>query len=104
MAAFCREVALSRAVWGIRDAGGFPAPFGADGERAMPFWSSQSRALKLIATAPQFAGFVPVSIDWDTFCERWIPGLERDGLLVGVNWVGARVSGYDISPSNLKRN
>jgi hypothetical protein len=70
----------------------------------MPFWSSESRALRLIAIAPQFAGFEPVPIGWDVFCERWLPGLERDGLLVGVNWVGKHASGFDMSPSALKVN
>jgi hypothetical protein len=95
--AFYREVAQTKTVWGIKDLDGFPAPVGRDGKRAMPFWSSQSRALNLISTAEQYAGFVPVAIDWEIFCNRWVPGLERDGLLVGVNWAGSCATGYDIS-------
>jgi hypothetical protein len=33
--------------------------------------------------------------------DRWrrivLPGLERDGLLVGINWSGPRVVGWDFT-------
>ena len=104
LAAFCKEVAQTRTVWAVKDENGFPAPVGTDGKRTMPFWSSEFRALNLISIAPQFTGFKPVAIDWDIFCERWLPGLERDDLLVGVNWVGVLASGFDLLPSELKAN
>jgi hypothetical protein len=104
LATFCREIAQSKTVWDVKDANGFPAPVGTDGKRAMPFWSSESRALRLISIAPQFTGFTPIAIDWEIFRERWLPGLERDALLIGVNWVGVRASGFDLSPSELKAN
>jgi hypothetical protein len=30
--------------------------------------------------------------------------LERDGVLVGVNWSGARATGYDVKPSEVVAN
>ena len=101
---FCKEVAQSKIVWAIKDMNGFPAPAGTDGKRAMPFWSSQARTLHLISIASQFAGFEPVPLSWEVFCDRWLPGLEQDGLMVGVNWVGATASGFDMHPAELKRN
>lgn len=103
-AAFYREVAISRVVWAIQDAGGFPAPIGTDDRRAMPFWSSQSRALKVIESVRAYTGFTPVPIQWQTFCERWVSGLCQDSLLVGVNWAGPRATGYDVEPNEVKRN
>ncbi|WP_082805343.1 DUF2750 domain-containing protein [Pseudomonas sp. BMS12] len=102
--AFYREVAKSGFVWGIRDEAGFPAPLGSDGARAMPFWSSESRALKIIQNLPAYGGFTPVAIEWSIFCERWVPGLTQDGLLVGVNWSGQAASGYEIQPLSVQRN
>ncbi|MBU0913477.1 MAG: DUF2750 domain-containing protein [Gammaproteobacteria bacterium] len=102
--AFYHEVARSGVVWGIRDEAGFPAPLGFDGARAMPFWSSESRALKVVQNLPAYVGFTPVAIEWSIFCERWVPGLTQDGLLVGVNWSGQTASGYDIQPLNVQRN
>ena len=102
--AFYRDVAVSRVVWTIRDNAGFPAPETGSGRRAQPFWSSRSRAERIIKTVPAYAGFEPFEIAWDDFCRKWVPGLTRDGLLVGVNWSGERAAGYDIEPERLKQS
>ena len=102
--AFYREVAKSRIMWAIKDSGGFPAPVGNDGNRAMPFWSSESRALKIIQNVPAYRDFTPVAIEWQVFCERWVPGLTNDGLVVGVNWSGDQATGFDIAPAVVQEN
>lgn len=102
--AFYREVAARGSVWTIRDEGGYPAPKTSSGQRAQPFWSSQSRAENIIATVPAYAGFVPEEIAWARFCASWVPGLAADGLLVGVNWSGRRATGYDLPPGDVQRN
>ena len=99
--AFYREVAATRVVWTVRDAGGFPAPTTSSGKRAQPFWSSRSRAEQIIRTAPAYAGFEPFKVSWADFCARWVPGLTADGLLVGVNWSGKRAVGYDLEPARV---
>ena len=96
--AFYREVAKEGIVWSIKDAGGFPAPVGDEGKRAMPFWSSRSRAEKIIQTVAAYDQFVPVAISWVQFRDAWLPGLEKDGLQVGVNWSGQNATGYDLAP------
>jgi hypothetical protein len=103
-AAFYREVAAELRVWTIKDDGGIPAPAGADGQRAMPFWSSKTRAEKVIASVTAFHGFAPVEISWVEFVSRWAPGLASDGYLVGVNWSGMHATGYDIDASDVVRN
>jgi hypothetical protein len=102
--AFYREVAESGVVWAIKDGNGYPAPAGRGGRRAMPFWSSESRARSVIDAVAAYEGFVPIAIPWEVFCERWIPGLMRDGLRAGVNWSGPAATGYDVAPMELKRN
>jgi hypothetical protein len=103
-AAFYRDVAQSRTVWAIRDAGGFPSPKNLSGKRAMPFWSTSSRAEKVIANVAAYAGFEPVAISWDEFRDNWLPGLAQDELLVGVNWSGKKATGYDLEPHEVKTN
>src|SRR5438128_2311758 len=103
-AAFYREVAEDRVVWTVRDAGGFPAPKTSDGTRAQPFWSSRSRAERIISTVPAYSGFQTFEISWEEFCAKWVPGLTKDGLKVGVNWSGKRATGYDPDPQNVVRN
>ena len=102
-AAFYRDVAKNRSVWTIRDEGGFPAPVG-DGGRVQPFWSSLSRVQRVIKTVPAYAGFSPHEISWEDFRVKWVPGLTKDGLKVGVNWSGPRAVGYDAEPDMVRQS
>jgi hypothetical protein len=101
--AFYREVARSRVVWTVRDDQGYPAPMTSSGRRAQPFWSSRPRVEKVIATVPAYAIFRPDEISWEHFCAKWVPELERDGMLAGVNWSGPRATGFDLEPSGVRR-
>jgi hypothetical protein len=70
----------------------------------MPFWSSRARVERVISSVPAYRAFEVVEISWEDFRVRWVPGLTRDGLLVGVNWSGSRATGYDIEPGELLAN
>jgi hypothetical protein len=103
-AAFYEEAREAGAVWTVRDAGGFPAPETSTGARAMPFWSKRSRAERVVVNASAYASFDIVAIPLADFRERWLSGLERDGLLVGVNWSGERATGYDVAPTAVQQS
>jgi hypothetical protein len=98
-AAFFAEVVRTQIVWTVRDDGGYAAPVSTSGARSMPFWSSEERVRRIIANVPAYSGFQPDSIDLAAWRERWLPGLERDGILVGLNWTGDRATGYDVEPA-----
>jgi hypothetical protein len=102
--AFYRDVASNRVLWTVRDAGGFPAPVTASGKRAQPFWSSRSRVERIVKSVPAYSGFEPYEVSWEDFCNKWVPGLANDGLLIGVNWSGKRAVGYDIEPERLQQS
>ncbi len=99
--AFYREVATTRVVWTVRDKDGFPAPITSSGKRAQPFWSSRSRAERIIKSVPGYSGFEPFEVSWDEFCKKWVPSLSKDGILIGVNWSGKYARGYDLEPEQL---
>lgn len=103
-AAFYTEAVREGSVWTIQDEGGFPAPVGSEGHRAMPFWSLRTRAERTVATVPAYAGLEPVEIRLDVFRSRWLPGLEGDGLRVGLNWSGQRATGYDAAGPEVEEN
>lgn len=103
-AEFYRDVARSGRLWAIRDSGGFPAPSDSTGQRSMPFWSSVSRAQRVIDTVPAYRGFVVHELSVKDFRDSWLPGLRRDGLLVGINWSGSRATGYDVDPDAVLAN
>ena len=102
-AAFYSEAIAQGCVWAIRDAEGFPAPVNSDGLRAMPFWSLRSRAERVVRQVPAYAAFEPVEIRLDRWRTDWLTGLDRDELLVGLNWSGDRATGYDVTPAEVLR-
>lgn len=101
-AAFYHEVTATGRLWTIRDARGFPAPVSGSGKRSQPFFSSLSRAERIIKRVPAYAGFQPVELSLQQFILRWLPGLEKDGLLLGLNWTGQRATGYDVEPAQVR--
>lgn len=84
--AFVSEVLNSAQVWGIKDGNGFPTSTNASGKTAMPFWSAEKRAMSTIDTVPAYSDFTPNPIPLAAFVDRWLPGLQKDGLLCGLNW------------------
>ncbi|GEL95558.1 DUF2750 domain-containing protein [Cellulomonas composti] len=102
--AFYEEAVREGSVWAVRDGDGFPAPLSPEGRRAMPFWSLRSRAEKVIATVPDYGAFVPVELSLGVFLSRWLPGLERDDIRVGVNWSGTAATGYDLAAREVALN
>ncbi len=102
--AFYREALLEGFVWTVRDAGGYPAPLNASGERAHPFWSLRSRAERVVAEVPAFDGFAVEELPLGVFRERWLPGMTKDGIRVGLNWSGPRATGYDLTAPEVEQN
>ena len=99
--AFFGEVLEQRVVWTIRDTEGVAAAVNDDGRRAMPFWSLESRVRTLISSVPEYAGFDPQPIPLDTWRDRWLPDLDAEGMLVGLNWGGESATGYDVAPAEV---
>lgn len=95
-AAFRREAPREGRVFSLRDAGGYPITRDDDGHRALPFWSKSSRAERVAGQVTAFAGFDVVAIPLDDWLTRWLPGLGRDDVLIGLNWAGPRATGFDL--------
>ena len=36
--------------------------------------------------------------------DAWLPGLHRDGMLVGLNWSGSRATGFEVPPLTFMEN
>src|SRR4051812_14260964 len=91
-AAFRREVTQEGRVYAIRDQGGYPAPADTDGIRAVPFWSKPTRALRVVGQVPAYQDFEVVVITLGDWLDGWMACLDRDGMLAGINWAGARAT------------
>lgn len=101
---FYENVSKNGKVWTIKDENGIPAPEGDGGVRSMPFWSSLSRVEKIIKSVPAYKAFEPLELELEVFKSRWLVGLKKDGLNVGVNWSGAKAKGYDVKPEDALKN
>ncbi|WP_255769135.1 DUF2750 domain-containing protein [Pseudarthrobacter sulfonivorans] len=99
--AFYDEVLGGRMVWTVHDQNGYPAPVGKDRQRSMPFWSLMTRAERIVSSVAAYKDFQIVSIPLDEWRSKWLPGLEQDRILVGVNWSGSRATGFDVAPSAI---
>ena len=99
--AFRREASHTGRVFSIRDERGFPVTKDADGTRALPFWSRESRAKKVVDHVAAFQNFDVVEIAMDAWLGRWLPDLQRAGVLIGINWAGPRATGYDMAPTQV---
>ncbi|WP_349438020.1 DUF2750 domain-containing protein [Pararhizobium sp. A13] len=99
---FFSEVIAHGSVWSIQDGKGFPTSTNLDGQTAMPFWSLESKAQKVIDNVFAYSGFRTCRLELPEFVDRWLSGLERDGLYVGINWSGKRATGFDITPENVR--
>lgn len=98
--AFYREVIEHGSVWSVRDQSGFPAPETPEG-RAMPFWSLRSRAEGVVTGLPAYAR-LEVELSLDEWRSRWLPGLQRDEMRVGLNWSGGRATGFHLMPETSR--
>lgn len=55
-------------------------------------------------TVPAFSEFEVVELPLNEWRSRWLPGLQRDGIRVGLNWSGERATGFDLSAEDVERN
>ncbi|WP_089157984.1 DUF2750 domain-containing protein [Micromonospora sp. NBS 11-29] len=99
-AAFFREVARNRVVWFVRDDAGSPAPITSDGKRAAPYWSTFARAQR--AAEIWGHGLRAESMSLEQWQSTELPDLAGDELLVGINWTGARLVGWQFTVGEVR--
>jgi len=65
----------------------------------MPFWSDRAYAKQ--CAREDWAAYEPTAIPLPAFLQHWLPGLARDGVLVGTNW-NVHLIGMEIEPLKLR--
>lgn len=78
---FVRKVADSQCIWGL-EMSGWAMAEDDSGVKLMPFWPEEHFA-KLCAT-DTWKRYVPRKIELEVFLNRWLPGMQRDGIKVAV--------------------
>ena len=100
-AAFLDEVVEAGMVWGLSDDEGWALAPSADDDQVMvmPFWASEEHARA--CASGEWEQFVPEPVVLDFFMEEWLPGMDGDGLRVGVAW-DAALEGVEVPPLELQ--
>lgn len=102
--AFYREIIASGELFGVEHEFDGPVTWHlAGGTHARPFWSSRSRAVRMLDGPMRRAGLVIVPHVWEEFRGEIAPAMAAEGLLVGVNWWGFRARGYNLEPGVVVR-
>jgi hypothetical protein len=98
-AAFFKELAHHRIVWSVGDDLGSPTPKTSSGERALPYWSSKTRAQR--AADIWGSGLRVVSTSLESWRTEDLPELADEGYRVGINWTGPRLVGWDFTVAEV---
>ena len=101
--AFYEEVASSRSAFTLLDHGNFLV-FSVRGVEVVPFWSSRARVARVQKNHSNYRSFDCDEIHLDALIARTLPDLECEGIHVGVNWSGVRLTGYDVSVADVLKN
>ena len=74
------------------------------GQEVVPFWSSDLGLKQRRRTIRSCARFEFDETPLEAFYRDLLPRLEAEGLLVGINWSGPRLTGYNLPVTDLRRN
>ena len=101
LAAFCAHVAAGRAVYALIDADDEVAEIESpDYDRpTVVFWSSPDQAQACAKGA--FEDCDLEEITPEELLEDWLPGMDEDGALAGLDWDPKTMWGAEVEPTDL---
>ena len=82
---------------------GKPTSVAGEFNGVVPLWSNEEDARAAISDHPGFASCTVIAVDIAELRRLWLPELDLEGELVGLNWSGETLAGHDIKPSVLER-
>lgn len=98
---FVRRVRARGEVWGLESPDGWAvSPSNLASLRSvMPFWSDRAYAAR--CASAEWSEYRPSAIPLTQFVDTWLPGMVRDGILVGTNW-NVDLIGEEVDPTTLR--
>lgn len=97
---FCGELVETRRAYTFTNDGELLV-FPVRGKEVVPFWSSRSRLERIVKAHAKYEKFQISEYSWEEFLS-WLSQLESEGIAVGANWSGPRLTGYDVSVADLR--
>ena len=97
---FIRKITDFEKVWGLYN-DGWAMSSGPNKNEMMVFWPEKEFA-KLCANGT-WENYKPKNIKLNTFLDKWLPGMEKDGLSIGI-FQTPDDKGVIMTPSQLLEN
>lgn len=94
-----KKVADNEELWSLTDRGNWALMRDDEGKELVPVWPHRAYALN--CASGEWEGYEPRTISLDTWLQRWIPGMKRDGRLVAVFPV-SNGKGVSVDPERLR--
>jgi hypothetical protein len=96
---FIARVREEGTLWGLKDEEGWAiCPSNEYDCDVYVFWSNEAYARQ--HCKDEWSGYRPAAIELESFLADWLPGMERDGYLVGVEF-NSDLAGLEVEPSAL---
>lgn len=97
---FIERVRESGQVWGLRGEDGWAYCESNEYEETdvLMFWSDRAGAQS--HAQDEWSDHTPTEISLDEFIDNWLPGMDEDDALVGLDWT-TDLSGPEIEPLDL---
>jgi hypothetical protein len=97
---FCSEVAeTGRAFTFLEDSSFLVYPV--NGTEVVPFWSSRTRLVRISKAHPKYARYQICEFPMENLLSS-MTQLQSEGILVGVNWSGPKLTGFNVSVPDLR--
>ena len=101
--AFYEQAVTGGKVFTVTDDGSFLV-FRLHGIDVVPFWSSRPRVEKIQMEHPKYAKWTVDEQDLSEFIGKTLTLFKEENVRVGVNWGGKKLTGFDVSADDLKKN
>lgn len=87
-------------VWGLQSDSGWAYCESDEYEdtEVLVFWSDRAAAQRL--AVGEWSDHKAVAIQLEDFIENWLPGMDEDGALAGLDW-DTELSGIEVEPGDL---
>lgn len=98
---FIQRIVAQGEVWGLEeeeDAWAYCESNEFEDTDVLVFWSSKEAAAKL--ATDDWKDYKPVRIPLEAFIEKWLPGMDADGHLVGGDW-NEKLCGLEVEPEEV---
>lgn len=99
---FYEQVALDRVVYTLMDDDQFLV-FRVMDHNVVPFWSCRNQVARIRQSQLAYTSFTIEELSLDEFFSETLPLLADAEMCVGINWSGARLTGYDMTPDDVQQ-